>query len=538
MTGKTVVLLPTYNERKNIALIVPEIFHSNPTLHVLVIDDSSPDGTAQEVRSMMRRYPNLALLLRPSKQGLGEAYKAGILQVLADLAVDTVVMMDADGSHSAEYLPGLLAASERHELVIGSRYVHGGGIENWERWRYLLSQSGNFYARTIAGLPVRDLTAGFMCFRADLLRKIDFFRVQASGYAFLMELKFCAIHMLKASLMEVPIIFKARREGESKISRHIIREGLKTPWRLFYRRWVNDPLGVHRAVEENPRCMGCGSASDFFARKAGYMLYTCRACGLTFVSPVPDSAAVYGEDYFSGATGGHGYVDYDADKEPMTPTFEEYLKRIRHLSGGNRILDVGAATGFFLQIAQRSGFDAYGVEISSYAAQRATEKGIPMITGTLADVPAEPLFDVITLLDVIEHVGNPEAELLRANALLQTDGLLVINTPDIGSLYARLMGKKWHLIVPPEHLVYFDRATMRALLEKTGFTVLSISTVGKRFTLQYIFKMLYMWQGFRLWKHLSGFCGRTWLRCIALPINLRDNMFVMARKESSRSVTY
>ena len=239
--SKTVVLLPTYNERDNISLIVEEIFQTDSTLCVLVIDDSSPDGTGEVVNSLMRRYPNLALLSRPSKEGLGEAYKAGMLQVLRDTSVERIITMDADGSHAAHYLRDLTFASESHDLVIGSRYVEGGGIENWERWRYTLSQGGNLYARTIIGIPIKDLTAGFMCFRANLLRQIDFSHVRASGYAFQMELKFFAVHTLKGSFKEIPIMFKARREGESKISRHIISEGLKTPWRLFYRRWFSDP---------------------------------------------------------------------------------------------------------------------------------------------------------------------------------------------------------------------------------------------------------------------------------------------------------
>src|SRR3989344_2020238 len=122
-----------------------------------------------------------------------------------------------------------------------------------------------------------------------------------------------------------------------------------------------------KAVQKEINCPVCGAWShDVFARKSGYALYSCRACGLTFVHPIPDSAGVYGEDYFSGARGGFGYVDYDADKEPMAPVFEKYLRRIARYGTGRRILDVGAATGFFLDIARRAGFDAYGVELSAY----------------------------------------------------------------------------------------------------------------------------------------------------------------------------
>lgn len=236
MMGKTAILLPTYNERDNVALIIPEIFEICPDVHVLVIDDNSPDGTAEEVRTLMKMYPHLQLMLRPYKQGLGEAYKAGMMCALADTGVEKIITMDADGSHSTEYLPSILHASDTYELVIGSRYVPDGGIENWERWRYMLSKWGNFYARNVTGLQVKDLTAGYMCFRASVLRKMDFSHVSASGYAFLMELKFFVVQTLKCSFTEVPIIFRVRREGESKISGHIIREGLLTPWKLRFKR--------------------------------------------------------------------------------------------------------------------------------------------------------------------------------------------------------------------------------------------------------------------------------------------------------------
>jgi dolichol-phosphate mannosyltransferase len=236
--GKTVVLTPTYNERENVALLIPEIFALHPDIYVLVIDDASPDGTGDEVRSLMKQYPRLSLLARSGKQGLGTAYISAMGQVLQDQNVERVITMDADGSHAAEYIGDLLSASETHDLVVGSRYVAGGGIEDWEKWRYALSRCGNLYARTVTGLPIQDMTAGFMCICAPLLRRIGFSHFHASGYAFLMELKFAAVHTYGGSVAEVPIIFRSRRGGESKISHDIIQEGLKTPWRLFFRRFT------------------------------------------------------------------------------------------------------------------------------------------------------------------------------------------------------------------------------------------------------------------------------------------------------------
>lgn len=236
--AKTVICVPTYNERENIALIVPEIFSTVPDVRVLVIDDNSPDGTQDVVKELQKKYPNLELYAREKKEGLGRAYTAAFKRVLASPDVDAIMTMDADGSHAAEYLPAIREAGKTHDLVIGSRYTKGGGIENWEMWRYALSKFGNIYARALTGLPMRDLTAGFMHIKADCLRRIDLDAIGASGYAFLMDLKFNLVQVGNAKVTEVPIVFRTRREGESKISHHIIKEGLKTPLRLFFKRFA------------------------------------------------------------------------------------------------------------------------------------------------------------------------------------------------------------------------------------------------------------------------------------------------------------
>lgn len=239
MTHKTIVLLPTYNERENVGLIVPEIFARYPDLRIVVIDDSSPDGTGRLVQEMMTHYAGLSLLSRPKKEGLGVAYKHGIRHVLEMEGATRIIMMDADGSHDVAYIGHLLAESHTYDLVIGSRYVRGGGIEGWEGWRYALSKYGNLYARILTGLPIRDLTAGFYCIRRSVLVRMDFEAMKSSGYAFQIDIKFHSVRDLGASVIEIPIVFKRRREGESKISRHIIREGLLAPLSLLLRRIFN-----------------------------------------------------------------------------------------------------------------------------------------------------------------------------------------------------------------------------------------------------------------------------------------------------------
>jgi dolichol-phosphate mannosyltransferase len=233
---KDVVVLPTYNESTNVATLVREIFSLVPTIHILVVDDNSPDGTAGEVRRLQKEFPQLSLLERPGKQGLGEAYKDALSRLSQDQDIRAIVTMDADGSHGPQYLIPMLAQIKDYDLVVGSRYIRGGGVSGWERWRLMLSSGGNIYSRLLTGLPVHDLTAGFVAFRRSLVERMDFSQIGSAGYAYQIEFKFYAINRLRARVTEVPIIFFQRRGGESKISNQIVVEGLKTPLKIFWRR--------------------------------------------------------------------------------------------------------------------------------------------------------------------------------------------------------------------------------------------------------------------------------------------------------------
>lgn len=226
-----VIVVPTYNERENIKKLVPAIFAAIPSVRVIVVDDDSPDGTAGAVRSLMERHPNLSLLLRTTDKGFGKAYIAGFTEALKDPGTRTVVMMDADLSHDPTRLPAMFEKFGPYDVVIGSRYVPGGRTEGWELWRRILSRWGNFYARTITGLPIRDCTAGFNVISARHLRDLNFSGAAMSGYAFIMELKY-SLFKAGARFAEVPIVFRNRQEGESKISGHIMREGVLAPWWL------------------------------------------------------------------------------------------------------------------------------------------------------------------------------------------------------------------------------------------------------------------------------------------------------------------
>ena len=231
---KICIIIPTYNERENIAPALLASYKHVPDTHVLVIDDNSPDGTADVVRAEQKRFPRLSLLLREQNSGLRRAYCDRFKNVLDNDAFDVVLTMDADFSHDVAEVPHMLRLLERgYNVVIGSRYVSGGKTENWDWKRKLLSRSANIYARTILGIPIHDLTAGFHCFRKELLRAIDVNSMQSDGYAFQIELK-CRFFRLGARMAEHPIVFHERREGKSKLDRRVVWEALWIPWRLRF----------------------------------------------------------------------------------------------------------------------------------------------------------------------------------------------------------------------------------------------------------------------------------------------------------------
>jgi dolichol-phosphate mannosyltransferase len=240
--GGVLVAIPTYNEAQSVEKIVGRVRAATPDADVLVIDDGSPDGTGEIADRLAGLDAHVHVLHRMAKQGLGAAYVAGFGWAL-DKGYDTVVEMDADGSHQPEELPRLLDALDGADLVLGSRYVSGGRVENWPRRREVLSRGGNVYTQFLLGMPVRDATGGYRAFRATTLRRIELTDVASQGYCFQVDL---AWRTVQAGLrvVEVPITFIEREEGTSKMSGAIVREAL---WRVT--QWgVRHRLGQLRAA--------------------------------------------------------------------------------------------------------------------------------------------------------------------------------------------------------------------------------------------------------------------------------------------------
>jgi dolichol-phosphate mannosyltransferase len=230
------VILPTYNEAENLERIVAAVLEQLPSNgRVLVVDDYSPDGTGEIADRLAADNDRIRVLHRARKEGLGPAYLAGF-HVALDAGAERIVEMDADFSHDPAYLPKLIGAADHFDLVIGSRYVPGGGVTDWGPLRRFISRGGSIYARVALGLPIRDLTGGFKCFRREVLEAINIDTIEARGYAFQVETTYRAIRA-GFRVAEIPIVFRDRADGTSKMSRSIVAEAIWRVPAMRFRRW-------------------------------------------------------------------------------------------------------------------------------------------------------------------------------------------------------------------------------------------------------------------------------------------------------------
>lgn len=227
---KSIVVTPTYNEKDNIERLINAVLASVEGIHILVVDDNSPDGTSKIVENLMINNDRIHLMKRPGKMGLGTAYCDGFKYCL-DNGFDAIFEMDADFSHDPKELPNFLKELENYDLVLGSRYIKGVNVVNWPLSRLLLSYGANLYTQIITGLPVKDATGGFKCFRADILKKIDLNKIHSNGYGFQIEMTY-RLWKKGAKIKEIPIIFIDRMNGVSKMNKKIIYEAIFLVWKL------------------------------------------------------------------------------------------------------------------------------------------------------------------------------------------------------------------------------------------------------------------------------------------------------------------
>jgi dolichol-phosphate mannosyltransferase len=246
VSRSTLVIIPTYNERANIPVLVEGLM-KHAGVRVLIVDDNSPDGTGALGEELGRQYEGrVSVLHRTTNRGFGRSYIAGMKQALKE-PVDFICQMDADLSHDPAQLPDLLAAAERADMVIGSRYVPGGQIVNWPLKRHILSRFANTYIRTVTRVSAHDCTSGYRCWKRSALASLPLDQLFSDGYSFLVEMLFVA-HRRGCRIAEVPITFVERRAGESKVSRAVLMESAITPWRL-----ISSPESSRKAAPSPPK---------------------------------------------------------------------------------------------------------------------------------------------------------------------------------------------------------------------------------------------------------------------------------------------
>lgn len=227
---KALIIIPTYNENETIQIIIPAIKKVVKDIHILVVDDNSPDGTSATVKKMAEKTDGIFVLDRKKKNGLGKAYINGFKWAL-ERDYDLIFEMDADYSHDPRYLPDFLEAAKDNDLVIGSRYITGVNVINWPMHRLLISYCGNIAARFIAGIKIKDCTGGFKCFRKEVLKSLNLNRIGSSGYSFQVEMNY-HVERKGFRIKEIPIVFTDRTIGESKMSGGIVGEALFLLWKL------------------------------------------------------------------------------------------------------------------------------------------------------------------------------------------------------------------------------------------------------------------------------------------------------------------
>ncbi len=279
-------------------------------------------------------------------------------------------------------------------------------------------------------------------------------------------------------------------------------------------------------------CPICDEVGERLWRKEGYFVSRCTHCKTLFVeNPPPDTSFLYDESYFFSGERGGGYGSYDEEKEAMRGTFEKCLDHIAREAPQGTLFDIGAATGYFLALARARGYRVAGVDISEAASREAQKKGIQVWSGSLATMPpSQELYNIVTAFDVLEHVAHPREMLQQVHTILAKDGVVFGSTPDSGSFTARLLGKRWHLLCPPEHLALMNDASLRDALTSEGFEVLWTGRIIKRFSPPYILQTASRWLKLPFLGRLGRKLRGTTVARLAIPLDLRDNVFFMARK--------
>lgn len=507
------IIIPTYNEGDNLATVVCDIFavavRRGYEVEVIVVDDNSPDGTGREADRLANQFP-VTVIHREGKLGLGSAAVEGFARARGHIWG----LMDGDRSHPAEVLPELIdpIRQGRCQLVLASRYARGGSVEYWPWHRRALSQVATWLGRLF--VRVRDPLSGLLFFERSVVEGIP---LHVRGYKIGLEI---LIKGRYEALIEVPYTFRSREVGHSKLgwseylnylhslihhtfyvlSHRAERRDRRRVARREIRRSENQKAPV--AERQWGPCPLCeADNAEFLFVKNSYRHARCRLCGLVFVNPMPTAAeldAIYQNPlYFANRNEWtYGYNDYFGEREFYAALFERRVRQCERALGaangrGRRLLDVGCAAGFLLEVARERGWQVAGVEISRHAASFANERlGGAVRNGTLEQAQFDnDFFDCVVMLDILEHVADPVGLLREAVRVLRPGGLLLLSAPNVRSLSARLAGRRWFHF-KRDHVVLFSERTLLRAIDAVGLDCFDLRRNGKMVSLNYLFARL------------------------------------------------
>jgi len=507
------IIIPTYNERENIAAVVRDIFaiavRRGYSLEVIIVDDNSPDGTGHEAEYLAKVFP-VVVIHRKTKLGLGSALVEGFARARGRIWG----MMDGDRSHPAEALPDLIEPIRqgRCQLALASRYAPGGAVEYWPGHRWVLSRVATWIGRVFA--RVRDPLSGFLFFERSVIAGVP---LTVRGYKIGLEI---LVKGRYDSWIEVPYTFRNREVGRSKLGWAEYINYLQSIFHLaryvFHHRDEWRERRCPKSLETGGApieptlldkrgaipCPLCGAnKSRFLLIKNTYRYVRCRSCGLVFVNPMPSAEeleTIYDDPlYFANRNEwAYGYNDYFAERRFYTPLFDRRVRQCERTLGvtdgrGRRLLEVGCAAGFLLEVAGSRGWEVAGVEMSRHAAEFANKRlgGVVRI-GSLEQAQLDSdSFDAAVMLDVIEHVANPVALLREVKRVVKPGGVLLLSAPNVRSLLVRLLGRRWFHF-KRDHVILFSAPTLLRALEAAGFDCFCLQRNGKMVSLNYLFARL------------------------------------------------
>jgi len=503
---KILVFTATFNERHNIEIWIDKVRSLDTACHILVVDDNSPDGTGEYLDQVASTDPDFHIIHRPEKLGIGTAHKLAIEYSLFH-GYDVLVTMDADLSHDPAEIPNLLGALKNSDFVIGSRYCPGGSSD-YTGYRRLVSSFANGLGHVLLGIPTRECTTSFRAFRLEALRKSGIPNFTNSGYSYFMETIF-SIHQAGLRMAELPIQFRDRYHGESKIPRFEIINGARKLLQISARRLTGTKkFKPVKLVKEG--CCHCGSpymsdiyegspqvlanSSDAAAYKCTSMdhrgkphIAQCLHCGLIQIpkDEQPGKLEKLYEDTVDDL-----YLDNEQGRQV---TFAKaFFHMEKYLPSSGRFLEVGAYCGLFLRLVKDKGWETEGVEPSGWAIDMAKKRlDVNIHQGTLAS-NKERLgsdFDAAAAWDVLEHVQDPYSFLCAVNSHLNDGGVMAFSTLDFDNWFPRFFLKWWPWLMPM-HLHYFTRALLNRWLHNAGFEVLEVRRYQHFVTLGYFWEKI------------------------------------------------